>query len=161
MIIKNVGWMWHRRFINWNRRKLIGFSSPGDRKENFANQSAIYALYNHCNSCVYIGLAGKKEQGALYDRMRTHAIDDRLFCSWERFSWFGFLSIQALHKQTWNDEWKITTDVEETMHVIEAVAIHVFRPNFNASWGNLRDVEWYYQKEEYQELIKPPPRNNY
>nr|MBF0223477.1 hypothetical protein [Desulfobulbaceae bacterium] len=45
-IIKNIGYMWHRKFVNWDTVSLIGHSEHDDSPVDFAYQAGIYALYN-------------------------------------------------------------------------------------------------------------------
>ena len=98
MLIKRAGFMWHRRHVDWGRRRLVGLHEEGKGEEvNFADQSGIYWLCNANHECVYIGQAGKGESVCLYDRLQAH-LDDHLFCFWERFTWFGFYSPEQLSK---------------------------------------------------------------
>lgn len=160
MIIKNVGYMWHRKYVNWQKgNELIGYSENDDTKVDFAYQAGIYALYDRNSSCVYVGQAGKGENVGLYCRLKNHT-DDHLFCMWERFSWFGFYSSDTIRKGTdaaFNKEYDVKTDVNELMNVIEALILRTFRPSCNLSLGSLLDVrgkdhlEWFYQKAEWEE----------
>ncbi len=163
MIVKNAGWMWHRKYVDWSKRELNGIHGNGQTPVNFANQSAVYALYDCNNVCIYIGQAGSGDNSALYDRLKAHALNDRLFCLWERFSWFGFYTADAMKEKEWDSQWEINTDIKNIMNVMEAVAINVSRPNYNMSWGNLclPDEDWYYQEEEHLEMSAPPPRSRY
>ena len=161
--------MWHRKYIDWNNRELIGYpeklrSYGKDRgkKEDFAEQAAVYALYNNNNECVYVGQAGKGEKSALFDRLKEHALDDELFCLWERFTWYGFYSVDALIKNTekaYDDEFDVETDINELMNVMESLLIRTSLPRYNFSRGSLKKekgkgvVEWYYQLEEYEDRL--------
>ncbi len=145
LIIENVGYMWHRKYVNWENRQLTGILEGGDRKVDFADQSGIYVLYHDIDP-VYIGLAGTEENSALYDRLRTHTTD-RLFCMWARFSWYGFYSADVLETQRWDNNFKVATDVNELMTVMESLLIRICEPRFNLSRGTLGPVEWYDQQE--------------
>jgi hypothetical protein len=161
MIIKNIGYMWHRKYINWESgSELIGYSETNDKKVNFAYQAGIYVLYDLNLNCIYVGQAGRGENTGLYDRLKAHATEDELFCMWERFSWFGFYSRETLQKSTdsaFLKEYKINTDVNEVMNLTESLIIHVQRPRFNKSIKykfhekDDKGIEWFYQKAEFEE----------
>jgi hypothetical protein len=161
MIIKNMGYMWHRKYVNWQSgSELMGYSETDDRQVNFAYQTGVYVLYDHNLSCIYVGQAGRGENTGLYHRLKTHATEDELFCIWERFSWFGFYSTEALEKGTdsvFLKEYKINTDVNEVMNLAESLIIHVQRPRFNKSIkyqfseSDEGEIEWFYQMAEFEE----------
>ena len=161
MIIKNIGYMWHRKYINWQSgSELIGYSENDDKKVNFAYQAGVYALYDHNLNCIYVGQAGRGENTGLYHRLKTHAIEDELFCMWERFSWFGFYSKEAILKntsQSFDREFKIDTNVNELLNLVEALLIRICRPPINKSvrhkFGEreTEDIEWFYQQAEFEE----------
>jgi hypothetical protein len=156
-VIKDIGYMWHRKYIDWEgKRELIGYPEIGKGGGvNFANQAAIYALYDRNFQCIYVGQVGKGETVGLFDRLRDHTHDD-LFCMWERFSWFGFYSANSIDKETYNDEFDITTNVNELMNVIESLIIRICRLPFKKAVGCLfneksnEDIAWYYQKAEWE-----------
>ena len=152
-IIKNTGYMWHRKYVNWQRgRQLIGLSESGKGKpENFADQSAIYALYDKEFRCIYVGQAGKGETKSLYDRLKDHAIRDYLFCRWERFSWWGFYSLENLKNNDYDSHFKIITDVNEVMNLFESLIIRINPPSLNMALGHLAGAEWFYQEAEFEE----------
>ncbi|MBW2046891.1 MAG: hypothetical protein JRI96_18820 [Deltaproteobacteria bacterium] len=153
MLIKCAGFMWHRRHVDWGRRQLLGVSEDGGRKEvDFADQSGIYGLYDGTGQCVYIGHAGKGEQVCLYDRLRDHALEDHLFCFWERFTWFGFYSPEQLLEGQFEDPIATAVSLEEALNAFESVAIYLGLPRFNRRYGSgFGGVAWYYQLAEYEE----------
>lgn len=152
-IIKNAGYMWHRKYINWqNGNELLGFPEVKQGTAiNFANQAGIYALYDKDFRCVYVGQTGRGETKGLYHRLKDHAVTDYLFCRWERFSWYGFYSIKSLEEDNYDKEFEVNTDVNKIMDVIESLIIRVNPPNLNMAMGCLTDVEWFYQKAEFEE----------
>jgi hypothetical protein len=156
LIIKNTGYMWHRKYVNWqNGSKLIGVSEVKECPAvNFASQAGIYALYDKDFRCVYVGQAGRGETKGLYHRLKDHAIEDYLFCRWERFSWYGFYSVKSLEEGNYDKEFKVNTDVNEIMDVIESLIIQVNSPKLNMTRGSLAGVEWFYQKAEFEEQIE-------
>jgi hypothetical protein len=148
--------MWHRRYVDWNRRTLFGRPEQGKGIEvDFADQSAIYGLYSAAQECVYIGQAGKGESVCLYDRLKTHALDDHLFCFWERFTWFGFYSPEQLRNGDFDDPIATTVTLSDALSILESVGIYLALPRFNRRWGTDFDkVAWYYQEAEYRQHMK-------
>ncbi len=163
-IIKNIGYLWHRKYVNWQSgRDLIGNPDgfPGT-SVNFADQAGIYVLYDRNLQPIYIGQAGKGNSKGLYDRLKDHT-EDYLFCAWERFSWYGFYSRKVLEDvrtgklDAFNAEYEIETNAEELVNVMESILIRICRPSFNMASGTLCDgrgnniIEWYYQEAEWEE----------
>jgi hypothetical protein len=160
-IIKNMGYMWHRKYVNWEGgRKLFGSPEVGKGKDvNFADQAGIYVLYDRNLQPIYVGQTGSGKTIGLFDRLRDHTHDE-LFCMWERFSWFGFYSVNTVEggvDKGFDDEFEIETDVNELMNIIETLIIRTCRPSFNKASGCLvsgtvvEDVQWYYQEAEWEE----------
>lgn len=153
-MISNAGYMWHRKYVNWlgGKRLLIGTSEVNNKTEaNFADQTAIYLLYDKVGRCIYVGQAGRGETRGLFDRLRDHAIDDDLFCLWERFTWFGFYSHEILKDKGPYEE-MLDVEITQAMDVIEAIGIYASNPAMNRKRGTLADVEWFYQKEQFEEM---------
>ncbi len=152
-IIKNTGYLWHRKYINWQSgRQLLGVSeSHAGKPVNFADQAAIYALYDKDFKCIYVGQAGRGETKGLYDRLKDHALEDYLFCRWGRFSWWGFYSVENLEKQDYDKQFKINTNVNEIMDMVESLIIRVNPSTLNMALGKLKGVEWFYQEAEFEE----------
>ena len=161
-IIKNIGYMWHRKYVDWNDKPhLYGYSEWDDSKKvDFAFQSGIYTLYNQNSECIYVGQAGRGDQTGLFHRLKTHALDNELFCMWQRFTWYGFYSVETIHSDSgkaYEDEFKIKTNINELMNVIESMIIRTAMPQFNKSVGSLKKdketigIEWFYQKAQFEE----------
>ena len=83
---------------------------------------------------------------------------------WERFSWYGFYSVETIknnQNRAYYNEFKkgINTDINELMNVIESMIIRIHTPRFNKSLGSLKkerksgEIEWFYQKAEIEERI--------
>ena len=160
LIIKNIGYMWHRDYVDWKKTSLIGYSEKSNQIVDFAYQAGIYALYNRGAEVIYVGQAGRGDGNGLFHRLKTHALEDELFCMWERFTWYGFYSSEVVNKmenQAWDNEFKIETDVNVLMNVIESMIIRINIPRFNKSVGSLKgekennDIEWFYQKAEIED----------
>jgi hypothetical protein len=153
MLIQSAGYMWHRRYVDWERRRLAGLPEEGQGCEvNFADQSGIYGLYTANHECIYIGQTDRGASG-LYDRLRTHALDDHLFCFWKRFTWFGFYSPAQLRNGTYDDPVAAAVTLAEALDTIESVGIYLALPRFNRRYENgFTKVSWYYQAAEYKQL---------
>jgi len=153
MLIKAAGYLWHRKYVDWGHRRLMGLPESGKGPEvNFADQSAIYGLFSANHECIYVGQAGRGEAG-LFDRIRTHAIEDHLFCFWERFTWFGFYSAEELGNEKYEDCIAKRVVLADALNAIESVGIYLALPRFNRRYGaGFGDVAWYYQLAEYEEL---------
>jgi len=134
--------MWHRKYVDWDKICLGGYSEKDDSFVDFAYQAGIYALYNQNADCIYVGQAGRGENNGFFHRLRCHALEDELFCMWERFSWYGFYSVETIKKhenRAYENEFKkgINTDINELMNVIESMIIRIHTPRFNKSIGTL------------------------
>lgn len=153
MLIKSAGFMWHRKYVDWSRRRLLGLTeNAGGEEIDFANQSAIYGLYDGNHECVYVGQAGRGDSVSLYDRLQSHACEDHLFCFWERFTWFGFYSPVQLSKNAFEDPIATRVTLANLLDTVESVGIYLALPRFNRRFGfGFEEVAWYYQREEYDE----------
>lgn len=153
IVIKNAGYMWHRKYVNWQSgNDLIGVCEQGEKQPiNFAYQTGIYSLYNHNLECIYIGQAGSGENTGLYHRLKEHAINDYLFCAWERFSWFGFYACEALLKDQYEGEFNVKTNINKLLDTFETLAIQIIQPHFNKHMGKIEGIDWYYQEAEYED----------
>ncbi|MBD3251052.1 hypothetical protein GF380_01070 [Candidatus Uhrbacteria bacterium] len=145
--------MWHREYVNWQQRRLLGRPESGKGDEvDFADQSAIYGLYAANHDCIYIGQAGRGNSG-LFDRLKTHALEDHLFCFWVRFTWLGFYSSSQLRKGRFDDPVTGALSLVDALDTIESVGVYLALPRFNRRYGSgFGGVEWYYQNAEYERL---------
>ncbi len=153
MLIQTAGYMWSRWHVDWTLRRLLGKPEEGGNGEvDFANQAGIYGLFNANHECVYVGQVGRGERG-LYDRLMDHAIEDELFCFWERFTWFGVYSTSQLLRSEFPDRIAECVTLPEALNTIETICIYLTLPRFNRRWETGFDkVSWYYQVAEYEEL---------
>ncbi len=98
MFIKNYGLFWRLDEVNWRPGRgargefsLLGrrgVNRPNVRLADFRQQQGIYILYGNWGP-YYVGLT--RTQG-LGKRLRDHLTDDH-GDSWDRFSWFGFRTV--------------------------------------------------------------------
>ena len=87
------------------------------------------------------------------DRLKTHALDDHLFCFWERFTWFGFYSPVQLCNGTYDDPVAEAVTLAEALDTIESIGIYLALPRFNRRYETgFTGVSWYYQAAEYEQL---------
>lgn len=156
-IIKNAGWMWHRKYVNWHRGgELLGYPEEGNgvNPVDFGYQAALYALYDTNHNCIYIGQAGSGDVYGLYHRLKAHT-HDYLFCMWERFSWFGFYPVENANSVNFEGGFEFRTDVNQILNLTETLCIHTLMPRFNTRKGtNISDIQWYYQQAEFDEREK-------
>jgi hypothetical protein len=130
--IKNFGFMWERKKIDWGRRgpggnrslkgRMVGHKR---RVVEFAGQMGIYVLYDKFEQPGQIGQAK-----LIINRLRDHRID-HLRNRWSLFSWFGFYKVgvndQLLIKDQ-TTELRRTLRLEESLHELEAILIQVLEP---------------------------------
>ena len=65
--------------------RLDGRQLSGSDTINFADQDAVYVLYDR-DRAVYVG---RTTSGGLFTRLKAHT-SGRFANRWDRFSWFGF-----------------------------------------------------------------------
>ena len=128
-LIPCYGLNWDRNQIEWDRKpQLLG--SPRDdnsTKVNFAGQFGVYVLYEWPN----VTYAGRTTEGHLYDRLLRHTKDPRI--GWfDRFSWFGLLSVGADQKLESPRE---HLDMKQAIKAMEAILIEILSPPFNKNRG--------------------------
>ena len=162
MLIKTAGYMWNREYVDWSKRRLMGSPEEGDGAEaNFADQSAIYGLYSANHECVYIGQAGSGDSSGLFERLKAHAIEDHLFCFWQRFMWFGFYSAEQLKAEKYPDPVAKSLSLGDALNTIESIAIYLAMPRHNLrKETGFSDVEWYFQPAEHERLKTPKKAKN-
>jgi hypothetical protein len=88
-LINAFGMYWERDNVLWSTvPRLLGQQQPGSEAVDFCNQRGVYLLHDR-RSVVYVG---RTTEQALGIRLRQHTAD-RLNGRWDRFSWFGILSV--------------------------------------------------------------------
>jgi hypothetical protein len=88
-IIQAFGMYWRRNLVHWsNSPKLLGQQSRGAEIVDFSGQVGIYLLHDG-RETVYVGRSVGRPLGK---RLFEHTYD-RLNGRWDRFSWFGLLSV--------------------------------------------------------------------
>jgi len=104
--------------------------------------------------------SGRGESSGLFDRLKTHTLEDHLFCFWERFTWFGFYLPEQLISGNYDDPIAKDVNLAEALDTIESVGIYLALPRFNRRYeSGFGAVSWYYQSTEYEKL-KNSQHNN-
>lgn len=158
--VQNYGLFWSRKYINWEKKTLIGTKMSGNKytpkvwstkvkKTDFYKQRGIYVLYEG-DKPVYVGQAGIKgaeNKNVLGARLFQHTEDD-IGDRWDSFSWFGF------HAVSKNPNGENTYDVltsssgrsqnpspQDECHLLEAILISLFGGNIqnkqSGGWSHI------------------------
>lgn len=141
-IFKNFGFLWEKQYLyrgrGRNKGHLIGISrSDKDQLVDFREQIGVYALYDKNEQIIYIGQAGKGQNG-LFNRLKQHQTD-RLWNRWEYFSWVGFYPVSdeigdnGAHKLVISEPNDQISDYRfsDALKEVEAVLIELVEPKLN------------------------------
>jgi len=141
-IINAFGIFWNRNFVHWKSiPNLLGIQQIGATEVNFKDQRGIYLLYDS-REIIYVGQAIEQTLG---QRLKQHT-SDRLSGRWDRFSWFGFYSVND--KGHLLDRKKFENlDIQILADTIEAILIESVEPRQNRKQGNTLSGMEYLQKE--------------
>lgn len=142
-IISSIGLFWQKDDVFWgtqkNPGKLLGLpqNSKKDDPVDFRDQIGIYILYADFDP-VYVGQAGKnKTDQRLLTRLRNHLSDD-LTGRWNKFSWFGLLSVNKTDNKLQKELDAIQrTDLAEGLDQLEGILIYAMEPTLNSQNGRL------------------------
>jgi hypothetical protein len=90
--IKAFGMYWNRKEVRWESPmpQILGQQQAGATHVDFSGQQGVYLLHDG-RAVVYVGRATEQPLGI---RLKQHTLD-RLDGRWDRFSWFGVLSVGA------------------------------------------------------------------
>jgi hypothetical protein len=133
-IIRAFGMYWRRDLIAWNKPKILGQQTHKAKRVDFSPQIGVYLLHDG-RDVVYAG----RSADTLGQRLSAHT-RDRLNGRWDRFSWFGFLSVndngELLRKE-------ISATTEVLLATLEALLIEALEPPQNRRGGDgFRAVEY-------------------
>jgi hypothetical protein len=133
--VRAFGMYWRRNFVRWAKNpKLLGQQSRGAESVNFSDQIGVYLLHDG-RETVYVGRAVDRPIGK---RLFEHTYD-RLNGRWDRFSWFGLLSITENGKLISEP---IGKDQDAIITTLEALLIEALEPPQNRKRGDeFRAVE--------------------
>jgi hypothetical protein len=141
-IINAFGIYWNRNLVLWKSTPdLLGMQYNGATEVNFKDQRGIYLLYDN-REIIYVGQAIEQTLG---QRLKQH-ISDRLSGRWDRFSWFGFYSVND--KGHLLDRKKFEyLDIQALANALEAILIESVEPRQNRKQGNTLYGMEYLQQE--------------
>lgn len=138
-IITSFGMFWRRKAVQWLATpKLLGMKKIDDTPIDFHKQIGIYLLYDG-REVIYVGRITERPLGK---RLYEHTID-RLSTRWDRFSWFGLLSV--------SDEGEIgilpdSYTATDLIPALEAILIEALEPRQNRKRGDDLAAVEYIQK---------------
>jgi hypothetical protein len=147
-IIRAFGMYWRRDFVDWKSAPTILGSLSETAKTakatevqalDFCNQHGVYFLLDG-SEVVYVGRAVDRPLGM---RLHEHTFD-RLNGRWDRFSWFGLLSLSENGKITDQGLNTITATVNDIIVMMEALLIEGLEPKQNRKRGDtgFKDIEY-------------------
>ncbi|MCW0484866.1 HTH domain-containing protein [Gaoshiqia sediminis] len=145
-IINSFGIFWERDKVLWrNNPDLFGIQQRGATPVNFKEQIGIYLLYDN-REVIYVGQAIKQTLGKrLYDHTQ-----DRLSGRWNRFSWFGILSIREEGSLQKPSNENLNIDFNVFADTLESILIESIEPRQNRKQGNLFSGIDYIQEEDIE-----------
>jgi hypothetical protein len=142
-IISSLGMYWKREDVDWNAKmKMLGKQTGADTCVDFCRQIGIYLLYD-AREVIYVGRALDRP---IFQRMKTHT-SDRLSTRWNRFSWFGFLPVDAETVKL--KEISRSHSIQKLISALEAVLIEALEPRQNRRGGD--DLSMI----EYNQVVDP------
>lgn len=141
-IINAFGIYWNRNLVHWKTNPdLLGIQQVGATEVNFKDQRGIYLLYDS-REIIYVGQAIEQTLG---QRLKQHT-SDRLNGRWNRFSWFGFYSVND--KGHLLDRKKFENiDIQILADTFESILIECVEPRQNRKQGNTLSGMEYLQQE--------------
>lgn len=140
-VIRAFGMYWQRNLVEWKSSlKLLGQQSRGAKSVDFSGQLGVYLLHD-VRDTVYVGRSTDRPIG---NRLFEHTYD-RLNGRWDRFSWFGLLSVTEEGQLVSST---VTTDHGTLIATLEALLIEALEPPQNRRRGDdFRAIE-YLQSED-------------
>lgn len=156
-IINAFGIFWNRNLVSWKSSPdLFGIQYIGASKVNFKEQRGIYLLHDN-RETIYVGQAIDQSIG---QRLKHHT-SDRLSGRWDRFSWFGFYSVDDKEGHLNSCEKFESLDIQALADILEAILIESIEPRLNRKQGNTFSGLEYLQhespevkKEKFEQLLR-------
>ena len=141
-LIPCYGMNWLRDQVEWDHNhNLIGKGSDDGMHVNFAYQNGVYVLYDWPN----VTYVGRVTRGRMYERLQEHATNQSGRWHWDRFSWFGMLSVGSDGKLASHRE---TLDARRVIMAMETLMIAVLSPPLNDKSGDHLGDRYYQVPDE-------------
>jgi hypothetical protein len=158
-VIRCLGMYWQRDLVIWkNDPRVFGKQQALSRPVDFGAQRGIYILYDH-HTVVYVGRSVDRPLGK---RLYEHTID-RLGSRWNRFSWFGLLSVTDEGKLV---EMPINVTLPSLIATLEALLIEALEPPQNRKRGDdftvieyIQDIDPEIKERELQNTLRSIERS--
>jgi len=129
-LINAFGMYWRRDAVVWKSTpRLLGKQQPASTPVNFSDQRGVYLLHDR-REVVYVGRTTDRALGL---RLRDHTTD-RLGGRWDRFSWFGVLSVDADGELASAPQ--ASFGIENLIETMEALLIEGLEPPQNRKRGD-------------------------
>ena len=147
-VISAFGMFWRLDYVNWrSNARLLGQQQRGAEVVDFAQQRGAYLLQDN-REVIY---AGRTTDQALAKRLFQHTYD-RLNGRWNRFSWFGVLTVTEAGKLEKNPR---SFSAEDWIVAMEALLIEALEPPQNRKRGDdFSAVEYLQVKDPELESIQ-------
>lgn len=139
--VRSYGVFWQRSAVIWRTKsRILGKAANEADTVDFQNQRGIYLLLDG-HRTIYVGRAVKDSLGS---RLFSHTTG-RLSSRWDRFSWFGFKSV--------NEDGSLTDEIgtwseEAVISAVEAVLIESMEPAQNRRGGDHLANNEFFQVED-------------
>lgn len=153
-VIRCLGMYWQRDLVVWkNDPRVFGKQQAQSKPVDFGTQRGIYILYDH-HTVVYVGRSVDRPLGR---RLYEHTVD-RLGSRWNRFSWFGLLSVTDEGKL---EEGPLKVTLPSLIATHEALLIEALEPPQNRKRGDdfsvmeyIQDVDPEIKERELQNTLR-------
>lgn len=153
-VIRCLGMYWQRDLVVWkNDPRMFGKQQALSKPVDFGAQRGIYILYDH-HTVVYVGRSVDRPVGK---RLFEHTTD-RLGSRWNRFSWFGLLSVTDDGKLV---ETPIKVTLPSLIATLEALLIEALEPPQNRKRGDdfsvmeyIQDIDPEIKERELQSTLR-------
>ncbi len=143
-VVQAFGFSWNRNQVLWKSSPdLLGIQTIGATPVNFNKQIGVYLLHDG-REILYIGQAITQSIG---ERLYQHT-RDRLSGRWDRFSWFGFYSVDEKGNLNIYEETHRTLSIENIGNTLESILIESIEPRQNRKSGNKLSGLEYNQHED-------------
>ena len=158
-VIRCLGMYWQRDLVIWKSDpRVFGKQQALSKPVDFGTQRGIYILYDH-HTVVYVGRSVDRPLGK---RLYEHTTD-RLGSRWNRFSWFGLLSVTDEGKLV---ETPIKVTLPSLVATLEALLIEALEPPQNRKRGDdftvmeyIQDIDPEIKERELQNTLRAIERN--